>query len=108
MTEQAIIDRIKSLCADRKWTVYRLSKASGITYSTLCTKLGKANAPSMVTFLKICNGFGITPKQFFDVDDDSASLTDEQRRHLALWEELSGENKVVAEKYIRFLASEQA
>ena len=107
MTEQAIIDRIKSLCADRKWTVYRLSKASGITYSTLCTMLGKCHAPSMGTLLKICDGLGITPKQFFDTDDDSASLTAEQRSHLALWEELNDENKVATEKYIRFLVDDQ-
>lgn len=107
MTEQEIISRIKHLCQTRKWTVYRLSKASGITYSTLCTMLNKGTAPSMSTLAKICDGFGITMKQFFDVGDETATLTPDEKRHLSLWTQLETANKKVVEKYIRFLLSEQ-
>lgn len=107
MTEQEINSRIKDLCQARSWTVYRLSKESGITYSTLCTMLNKASAPSMGTLAKICEGFGITMKQFFDVDDESAVLTAEEKRHLALWKQLKPADQNVVDKYISFLMSEQ-
>ena len=107
MTEREINNRIKELCQARSWTVYRLSKASGITYSTLCTMLNKATAPSMGSLVKICKGFGITLKQFFDIGDDSAQLTAEERRHLDMWRELRPADRKVVEKYIRFLLSEQ-
>lgn len=107
MTDQQINQRIKDLCQTRSWTVYRLSKESGITYSTLCTMLNKASAPSMGTLAKICDGFGITMKQFFDVDDDSAALTADEKRHMMLWGQLEADNKTVVDKYISFLLSEQ-
>ncbi len=107
MTEQEIILRIKALCEARGWTVYRLSKESGITYSTLCTMLNKESAPSMGTLIKLCGGFGITLKQFFDLGDGFAKLTVEEKRHLDTWRELCPADRKVVEKYICFLLSEQ-
>ena len=98
MQEHEVIERIKALCKSRGWTNYRLAKESGITYSTLCTMLNKAYAPSISTLIKICNGFGITLAQFFD----------ENFEHLQLWDSLSEENRAAAEKYLRFLLSEQS
>ena len=107
MTEREINNRIKELCQARSWTIYRLSKESGITYSTLCTMLNKATAPSMGTLVKICEGFGISLKQFFDFDDGYAQLTDDEKRHLALWGKLRPADRSAVDKYIRFLLSEQ-
>jgi len=107
MTEREINSRIKELCQARSWTVYRLSKESGITYSTLCTMLNKATAPSMNTLIKICEGFGITLKQFFDFDDGSAQLTADEKRHLDGWRKLCVKDRDVVDKYIRFLLNEQ-
>ena len=107
MTDQQINERIKDLCIARSWTVYRLAKESGITYSTLCTMLNKASAPSMSTLVKICDGFGITLTQFFDTGDESANLSAEQKQHLQLWDRLNSNNQAVAEKFITFLLQEQ-
>lgn len=107
MEEYEIIERIKSLCNARSWTFYRLAKESGITYSTLCTMLHKANAPSIPTLIKICNGFGITLSQFFDSENGTALLTSNQRAHLSQWNRLSAENQATAQKYIDFLLSQQ-
>ncbi len=107
MQEHEVIDRIKELCAKRDWTSYRLAKESGITYSTLCTMLNKAYAPSISTLIKICNGFSITRAQFFDEEIENAALKPEQRQHLAEWESLSDENRAAVEKYLHFLLTEQ-
>lgn len=107
MQESEIIERIKALCQARSWTSYRLAKESGITYSTLCTMLHKVNSPSIPTLIKICDAFGITLGEFFDKDNDTALLTDEQKTHLLQWNSLSEENKSMVEKYIDFLISQQ-
>lgn len=107
MQEYEIIERIKALCNARSWTFYRLAKESGLTYSTLCTMLHKANSPSIPTLIKICEGFGISLSQFFDIDNDYATLTTTEKDHLERWKSLSETNQAIAEAYISFLLSEQ-
>ena len=107
MQESDIIDRIKSLCEARSWTVYRLAKESGITYSTLCTMLHKSNSPSLSTLIKICNGFGITLAQFFDFENEQALLKEEQKALLGQWDALSEDNRAKANSYISFLLDQQ-
>lgn len=107
MKEKEIIERIQSLCEARSWTSYRLAKESGITYSTLCTMLHKANAPSIPTLIKICEGFGITLAQFFDTNDDHAFLSDAEKAHLLRWNRLSRENRDTAEKFVDYLLASQ-
>lgn len=106
MRERDIIDRIIALCETRSWSYYRLAKESGITYSTLCTMLHKANAPSIPTLIKLCDGFGITLAEFFSADS-AAVLTDEQKSHLRKWNQLSQENRTAADKYVDFLLEKQ-
>lgn len=107
MQENEIIVRIQALCKSRSWTYYRLAKESGITYSTLCTMLHKANYPSIPTLTKICNGFGISLAQFFDTENDGALFTEEQKTHLHQWDRLSDKNKEIAENFIAYLISQQ-
>ncbi|MBQ8835010.1 MAG: helix-turn-helix transcriptional regulator [Oscillospiraceae bacterium] len=107
MQENDIINRIISLCNARSWTFYRLSKESGITYSTLCTMLHKSNAPSIPTLIKICSGFGITLSDFFDDGSEHILLSDPQKAHLHRWNTLTPENQAAADKYIDYLLSQQ-
>ena len=101
MQEHEIIRRIESLCHSRGWTYYRLSKESGIPYSTLCTMLHKANAPSIPTLIKICNGFGISLSEFFDLENEAASYTPCQKELLHQWSLLTGSNQEIAQTFIR-------
>jgi len=107
MQESFVIDRIKALCEARSWTVYRLAKESGITYSTLNTMLNKSNSPSVSTLLRICGGFGITLSQFFSDGDRAEPLTLEQKEHMALWDQLEPEGKQMAAGYIQALLDMQ-
>lgn len=107
MQENEIIDRIKSLCEARSWTAYRLAKESGITYSTLCTMLHKANAPSIPTLIRICNGLGISLAEFFDEAGEGAALTEEEKETLRRWAMLSPENQHAVHKYVDYLLSDQ-
>lgn len=107
MQEQEIIKRIQYLSDVRGWTLYRLSKESGITYSTLCTMIHKATAPSIPTLVKLCQGFGITLSEFFDSGNAWATLSQEQKEHLLQWDSLNSDNRQAAQKYIRYLLDEQ-
>ena len=107
MQEHDIIDRIRQLCQDRSWTLYRLAKESNITYSTLCTMLRKGNTPSLPTLIKLCNGFGISLCQFFNTDDVTASLSKQKRELLSAWDQLTRKNQIAAEKFISYLQHSQ-
>lgn len=105
MNEQDIIQRIKELCDVRGWSLYRLAKESGITYSTLCTMLHKANAPSVPTLVRLCEGFGITLSEFFDTG--TVPLTSQERERLDQWRRLSADNQSAILKYMDFLLNQQ-
>lgn len=97
--------RIIKLCEMRSWTVYRLAKESGITYSTLSTMLNQDNVPTIPTLEKICGGFGITLGQFFN--DDVPILTPADRKHLDKWSKLTAEEQRDIERYIGYLLSQK-
>ena len=107
MEEYEVITRIQELCFIRSWSSYRLAKESGIPYSTLCTMLHKANAPSIPTLVKICRGFGITLSQFFDSGTEAVRYTPDQKELLDQWSLLSEENQRNARAYIDFLLHQQ-
>lgn len=107
MEDSEIILRIQDLCKARNWTTYRLAKESGITYSTLCTMLHKATAPSVPTLVKICRGFDISLSEFFDTDNQWATLSREQKEHLQLWDALDQRNRHATEDFMRYLLSKQ-
>lgn len=101
MEDTYVIDHIKELCAQRKWTYYRLSKEAGIPHSSLNTMLNKRHIPSMHNLIKICNGFGITLSQFFA---DMNELTNEQNEIIQLWNTLDDYSKQLAKNYLYGLA----
>lgn len=57
--------RIKELLQIRNWTLYRLSKESGIPYSSLNSMFNKNTQPTMSTLEKICSAFQIDMTDFF-------------------------------------------
>lgn len=66
---QATVQRILTLCKERGVTINGISNISGITQSTLSDIInGSTKNPSIVTIKKLCDGFEITVRQFFDSD----------------------------------------
>ncbi len=93
--------RIKQLCEERNITLYELAKRSDIPYSTLSTMLHKSNQPSLITLRKLCDGLGITLSHFFNVENESVSLTDSQSECLSLFNLLSVEEQRIAIAYMK-------
>lgn len=103
MNEINPIERIQTLCKERNWSYYQLSKASGIAYSTLNTMLNKENMPTLPTLLKLCQGFGISLTDFFEPDRSQNGLTEEQSECLSLFTTLSPDDRKLAISYMKGL-----
>lgn len=104
MKELDPLERIRELCAERGWSWYQLSKASGISYSTLSTMINKKNMPTLPTLQKICQGFGISMTDFFEPDRSVSGLTKEQALCLSLFTALPQEDRKLAIAYLKGLA----
>lgn len=107
MPEIDVVRRIKDLCSAYGWTVYRLAKESGITYSTLNSMLNKGTMPSIPTLSRICRGLGISLSQFFAEDKVLACLTAEQHELLENWNCLSESNKINALRFMKYLMTQE-
>lgn len=65
-TREAIVARIRELCTKREITPNGLSYIAGVPQSTIKSILnGETLNPGAVTIKKLCDGFGISIKEFF-------------------------------------------
>lgn len=88
-----ILEEIQKLRLARNWTEYELAVHSGLSQSTISTWYRKKQVPTIVSLEKICIGFGITLSQFFAEEDNTFSLTLEQREMLDCWSALNQRQK---------------
>ena len=66
---QAVVQRIKMLCQEHGLTVNALCNVSGVTQSTVNDIVnGTTYNAGIVTLKKLCDGFGISVREFFDCD----------------------------------------
>ena len=98
------IKRIKDLRNERHYSYYELAKSSNIAYSTLNSMILKNNSPTLPTLYKLCNGFGISILQFFQLKPKSDALLPEQSECLNLFSILTPEDRELAITYMKGLA----
>ena len=84
--------RIKELMDERGWTIYELSKRSGLAQTTISNMWKRNTEPTIPSLRAICNGFGITLSQFF-AEGDLVELTPAQKEFFNRWTALSPEQK---------------
>ncbi len=66
-TKEAVAQRILELCRERNIAVNALANISGVSPSTIYSMLNqKSQHPGVVSIKKLCDGFEITVRQFFD------------------------------------------
>lgn len=66
-TKEAVAQRILELCRERNIAVNALANVSGVSPSTIYSMLNqKSQNPGVVSIKKLCDGFEITVRQFFD------------------------------------------
>ena len=69
-TYTLIKNRLLCLCEEKRITINKLATESGVAPSTLKNILyGKSQNPGIVTLKMLCDGLGITLKEFFATDE---------------------------------------
>ncbi len=65
--QDMLVERINNLCKEKQLSYYALSYRSAVPITTLMHIIDKSTVnPGIVTIGKLCDGFGITLKEFFD------------------------------------------
>ena len=68
--QDVLVERINNLCKEKRMTYYALSYASTVPMTTLMHIVDKSTAnPGVLTIGKLCEGFGISLKEFFDTPE---------------------------------------
>ena len=66
-TKEAVAKRILELCEERNMAVNALGTVSGVSPSTIYSMLNeKSQNPGIVSIKKLCDGFEISVKDFFN------------------------------------------
>lgn len=66
-TKEAVAQRILDLCAERNIAINALALTSGVSPSTIYSMLNeKSQNPGIVSIKKLCDGFEISVKEFFN------------------------------------------
>lgn len=60
------IRKIREILEERGWSLYRLSKACDIPYSSLNNIFQRNTEPTLPLLRSICNGLGISLSEFFE------------------------------------------
>ena len=64
---EATVKRLLELCSERNITINKISNISGITQSTVSDIVnGITTNTGIVTIKKLCDGFDISVRAFFD------------------------------------------
>lgn len=71
MSDQKVLaERIEELCKERKMSYYLLSYHSAVPITTIMNIINcTTKNPGVFTIIKLCDGLGITVKEFFDTED---------------------------------------
>lgn len=106
--ELNIMAKIKSICAEKGWSVYKLAKESGIPYSSLNNMFNRNTQPTFSTLYKLCYGLNISLSDFFsDVDTHVISLNPETRDMLERYKKLPPSKQGLVRAYILGLCDDE-
>lgn len=68
--QDTVVEKINNLCKEKRMSYYALSYASAVPMTTLMHIVDKTTVnPGVITLSKLCDGLGITLKEFFDTPE---------------------------------------
>lgn len=108
MIETDVLSRIEALLQYNHWSLYKLSKESGIPYSSLNNLFNRNTCPTIPTLEKICAGFKISLNEFFDFYNNplrNTEITNEQQEIINAYEALSKAKKDLLKAYLDGLSN---
>ena len=75
--QKILVDRIDEICKEKRISYYALSYKSTIPLSTLTHIMdGTTTNPGIFTIMKICDGLGVSLKEFFDTESFEQAVID--------------------------------
>lgn len=87
-----IQNKIRALMEARGWTIYKLARETGVSWSTIRNMFNRNTAPTIPTLEALCTGLGITLTELL-LGDGYPELSDEHKELLTLWNRLSPKDK---------------
>ncbi len=109
MIEERVLERMKELLKFNHWSLYKLAKMSGLSYSSLSNLFHRNTCPSIPTLERICKGFEIGIPEFFDFSQNplrNDQLTEEEQNLINSFRELSKKDKELLLTYVRGLSKQ--
>ena len=65
--KEAVAERIREICRERNMAINALANYAGVSPSTIYSMLNeKSQNPGIVSLQKLCDGWEISLRQFFD------------------------------------------
>lgn len=88
-----VIERIKQLKNERGWTDYRLACEAMIPQSTLASIYERNTPPKLDIMESLCHAFGIALAQFFQENEKTELVSDEEQLLLEYYRMLPSKKK---------------
>lgn len=75
--QEILQNRLAELCKEKNLSYYTLSYKADVPLSTVLNiRDGKSKNPGIVTIMKLCDGLGITMKEFFDTKEFEEAIAE--------------------------------
>ena len=106
MIEDNVLERIQYFLDFNHWSVYKLAKSSGLSYSSLNNLFNRRTCPTIATLERICNGFQISLSEFFDFQENplrNETISEEEQDILNSYQSLSIKDKELLHAYLQGL-----
>lgn len=106
MIEVDVLNRIQYFLRYKHWSIYKLAKESGLSYSSLNNIFNRKTCPTLPTLEKICKGFHISLSEFFAYEDNplrSDTLTDTEQDIINAYQSLSLKDQELLKTYLNGL-----
>lgn len=102
------LEQIRKICKEQGISVYKLSKESGIPYSSLNNMFNRNTDPSLSTLTKICRGLNISLSDFFSSAQSNVLLiNDDMREFIQLYTLLPPNKKKLLRAYLDGLVDDE-